>query len=98
MNPLFANAAARLGTTVATKGFQRHYAFGVTDPVRAPMDHAVALISSLACLLVNSAVLTRSRYPAGQLVPLGRTAWQTLPLTVADDSSAVRIAPATGIG
>jgi hypothetical protein len=57
MNPLVANAAAWLFTTLATNGLQRYFAFGVTDPARAPLDHTVGLISSLASLLASSAVL-----------------------------------------
>lgn len=57
MNPLVANAAAWLLTTLTTNGLQRQFAFGVTDPTRAPKDHAVALTSSLVALLATTTAL-----------------------------------------
>jgi putative flippase GtrA len=72
MDPLVAIAAAWLLTTLTTNGFQRHFAFSVTDPARAPLDHTVALISSLVSLVASSAVLAplTTASPAQQLTAL----------------------------
>lgn len=57
VEPLVANAAAWLVTTLAINSLQRLYAFGITDPTRAPLDHLVALTSSLVALLASTAAV-----------------------------------------
>ena len=72
MDPLVANAAAWLVTTLIINELQRHFAFGVTDPTRAPLDHTVALLSSLVSLLATSVALSAltNANPAQQLTSL----------------------------
>jgi len=72
VDPLVANTGAWLVTTLTTNSLQRHFAFGITDPARAPLDHVVALTFSLLALLASFAALAAltNANPAQQSIAL----------------------------